>query len=295
MRYVGLIVALTALSIPALAADAVDDKAPPAASKAETQTATPSPDGAKTETTDKAEKADQAEQTEPTRERLRVIVLDLKGGGAEPTQLEALTGFVTVTLSEYAPLDVLSGADVRAMVELEGEKQAMGCESDTSCLAEIAGAMGARLVVFGQIAKLGTRYVLNLSLFDSEEGKAVGRSAVAADTLDGVFEQLPAGVHKLVGPFLTSQGFDGEGRANAVVAASRRDDGDANPFAIVLPLGVLTTAAGLVAGGLALDLLLPTSHDKELEGVDFAPVGLYLVAAGAGVAGVVLFFANPLE
>lgn len=232
--------------------------------------------------------------------KLRLIVLDLKGGGLEPAQLEALTGYVTVTLSEYAPLEVLSGADVRAMVELEGEKQSLGCADDTSCLAEVAGAMGARLVVFGQMAKLGSRYVLNLSLFDSEAGKAVGRASVTGDALEEVFEQMPRGVHKLVGAFLERQGYSVEAPvaaapARAAAAEPAAPPSEGTPFAIVLPVSALLLAGGLVGGGAAIDAFSPTSHDKVLGFVDFIPASMYVAAAGAAVAGVVLFFANPLE
>src|SRR3712207_6923041 len=44
--------------------------------------------------------------------------------------------------------------------ELEAAKQSVGCADDSSCLADVAGAMGAELVVFGAAGKLGTLYNL---------------------------------------------------------------------------------------------------------------------------------------
>lgn len=228
-------------------------------------------------------------------EKLRVLVLDLKGGGLEPDQLASLTGYLTVSLSEYRALEVLSGADMRAMVELEGEKQALGCTDDTSCLAELAGALGARLVVFGQMAKLGSRYLMNLNLFDSDAGKAVGRAAISADSLDGLMEQLPGAVHKLAAPFLEEEGYAvlaTPPTPPAPEAAPPSSSGSA--FALVLPIGTLAFGAALAAGGLAWDVAAPSSHNKDVDGLDFVPVALYAAAGLSGCAGLGLFFFNPL-
>lgn len=55
----------------------------------------------------------------------------------------------------------------------------MGC-GDSSCLAEIAGAMGAEFVVFGDVGKLGETFVINLNLFDNNAVRpSVGRSCAA--------------------------------------------------------------------------------------------------------------------
>jgi hypothetical protein len=147
-----------------------------------------------------------ASQTPPEASaKLKVIVLDLKAASLTPAEAQAITGLVTASLSEYDALEVVSGADVRQMLELEGQKQQLGCEQDMSCLAEIAGALGARIVAYGQIEKLGSRYLLNLTLQDTKAGKSVGRIALQGDSLDGITTALPNEVHKMTSPFLESE------------------------------------------------------------------------------------------
>ena len=113
-------------------------------------------------------------------ERLKVLVMDLAAEGPVDTgTVKTLTGIVSAELAAYTDLDVMADADVRRMLELEGEKQSVGC-GDTSCLADIAGAMGARLVVFGSVGKLGDTLVLHLNLYDSQQAQSVGRQFLEA-------------------------------------------------------------------------------------------------------------------
>ena len=110
--------------------------------------------------------------------RLRVLVLDLAAeSGVSDGLVHTVSGIVSAELATYPELDVTSDADVKRMMELEGEKQAVGC-GDSSCLAELAGAIGARLVVFGSIGKLGDDIVMHLNLFDSVKAASGGRQFV---------------------------------------------------------------------------------------------------------------------
>lgn len=112
--------------------------------------------------------------------RLKILVMDLAAEGAvDPGTVQTLTGIISAELAGYLALDVMANADVRRMLELEGQKQSVGC-GDSSCLADIAGAMGARLVVFGSLGKLGDSLVVHLNLYDSDKATSVGRQFVEA-------------------------------------------------------------------------------------------------------------------
>jgi len=111
---------------------------------------------------------------------LKVLVMDLAAEeGVDAGTVNTLTGIISAEMSDYRAIDVVANADVRRMMELEGEKQAVGC-GDNSCLADIAGAMGARLVVFGSAGKLGQTLVVHLNLYDSQKAQSVGRQFVEA-------------------------------------------------------------------------------------------------------------------
>ena len=114
---------------------------------------------------------------------IKLLVMDLSGeDGVDPGTLNTLTGIISAELADYRAIDVMASSDVRRMFELEGQKQSVGC-GDASCLAEIAGAMGARLVVFGSAGKLGETLVVHLNLYDSVKAQSVGRQFVEATNL----------------------------------------------------------------------------------------------------------------
>ncbi len=127
-------------------------------------------------------------------ERTRVLVFDVKPtGGVAPETAENLTGLIAAILSEDPRLEVLAGPDLRSMLEIEGQKQALGCTEDTSCVAEAAGALGAKYVVIGNVGHLGQILNLNVSLFDQSKGSSVARRAVQVKSLDEIpVEARPA-------------------------------------------------------------------------------------------------------
>ena len=131
-----------------------------------------------------------ARAAEPTG-RIKALVLDVQSSDLSPSEVNTLTSLVTAHLARYPQLDVLSGADLKRLVDLEAQKQSAGCD-EGSCLSEIAGAIGAQLVFFGQAGKLGSTIVVTLNVFDANKGQAVGRQVIEARDLG----QLPA----LVGP-----------------------------------------------------------------------------------------------
>jgi TolB-like protein len=134
--------------------------------------------------------------------RERLLVLDAIGADVEESTLTTTTELLTVELSRRPELEVLSGADIRRMIALEAERVSVGCDLDASCLADIAGALGARYVVSSTVGRLGTLLVITLSLFDASEGRAVSREIVEVPSP----EQLPAllrqGATNLVAGFL---------------------------------------------------------------------------------------------
>jgi hypothetical protein len=119
--------------------------------------------------------------------RIKVLVLDVKSTDLTPGEVDTLTSLVTAHLARSPQLDVLSGADLKRLVDLEAQKQSAGCD-EGSCLSEIAGAIGAQLVFFGQAGKLGSTIVVTLNVFDAGRGQAIGRQVIEARDLG----QLPA-------------------------------------------------------------------------------------------------------
>jgi hypothetical protein len=135
----------------------------------------------------------------------RILVLDLSHSDSiDMGSVKILNELLAVEMSRQPGYDVLSGADVRRLVALEAEKQSVGCADDASCLAEIAGAMGAQFVVSGSIGKLGTRHVLTLTLFDSHAARSVNRVDLRAASIDEIADGLAAKVKELISALATT-------------------------------------------------------------------------------------------
>lgn len=115
--------------------------------------------------------------------KLKLLVLDVKVANPEDIDAGAadtLTQFVAAHAARF-PLEVVAMSDVRDLVELEGQKQAMGCDtSSSSCLGDLAGALGADLVLGTRAGKLDAVYVVSLQLYDARTTGAEGRASVQA-------------------------------------------------------------------------------------------------------------------
>jgi TolB-like protein len=131
--------------------------------------------------------------------KMRVLVLDLEVGNADEHVVQALTRAVVDAISQRAELQVFAAEDLRQIVELEAEKAALGCDT-SSCLAEVAGAMGARFVVFGGVTRVEDDLVLSLTVFDAEEAKPVNRKSYTHSSASRQLRYAPVLVDELLAP-----------------------------------------------------------------------------------------------
>jgi hypothetical protein len=145
--------------------------------------------------------------------RHRVLIMDLKAVGVEASLVTVLGGLITDAVARYPSIQTISTSDIRNLVELETGKQQVGCDT-TSCLAEVAGAMGAEYVVFGNVGMLGTTTVVQLSLFDAAQAQAVARRSIKVAS----HEELATAVEPAVADLL--QGLIPEEQRRAVTAVT---------------------------------------------------------------------------
>jgi len=111
----------------------------------------------------------------PAQEARKLAVLDLKvEGGADAAVGSQLTARISELLGKRPGLTVMAPDDVRAVLEHESAKQLVGCDDD-GCLAEIAGALGADVVVTGRVGKLDDAYALSVTAIDARSARALAR------------------------------------------------------------------------------------------------------------------------
>ena len=164
--------------------------------------------------------------TEPAGARVRVMLLDLITDPRFSSQRGALGHIVAEEAARVRGYEILSADEVRAVLDQEATRQLMGCD-DSSCLAELAAALDAALIISGRVdassdgtpivalSVLNTRalVVLNSVSFawagPSDTLPAVVRTA--AQTLLLEPRERPPGALQVVGAPADAQVFvDGE-------------------------------------------------------------------------------------
>jgi TolB-like protein len=91
-----------------------------------------------------------------------------------------LTEVVINEVSKLNRFTVLGQKHVDKMMVWEKEKQLKGC-TDTECLVQIAGAIGAAFYVEGSIGTVGDSYVVTLKLIDAMEARVLERDTVKVE------------------------------------------------------------------------------------------------------------------
>jgi hypothetical protein len=129
----------------------------------------------------------------------RVLVMDFKVAGAPPEMGSAVANIVAVELGKSARFDVVTAKDLRALLDREATKQGMGCDvAAGNCLADLAGALGAKLVVYGDVSKLDSTYLVNVNLFDASRAVGLGRENIEVTSADELPTRVSAAARRLV-------------------------------------------------------------------------------------------------
>lgn len=143
----------------------------------------------------------------PAKPPTRVLVLDIAGAAVSADEGGALRDTLASELSKRKKYEVLTSEDVRRVLDVEAQRQAAGCEGESSCLAEIGAALGADRVVYGNVARLGSTLVVSLSVVDPTDARAFGRDTFQAGSIEEVGRLMPEAAERLFGK--ASAGADG--------------------------------------------------------------------------------------
>jgi hypothetical protein len=99
-----------------------------------------------------------------------------------PVDERAVTTMIAEVASTAPNTEVVTTADVNQLLELQGQKQAAGCADDSeSCVAELATALGAELVIRGELGMLDGGRRLNITVLNTTR---IGAAGVVASSVD---------------------------------------------------------------------------------------------------------------
>lgn len=103
---------------------------------------------------------------------LKIAVPDVSFSGLSKTEGNALVEFFSERLSAASGAQVVTPSMTVALLGLERQRQLLGCDEGSACLAELANAMGVDFVVAGSLVKLGGGFTVTLRLLDARTGQA---------------------------------------------------------------------------------------------------------------------------
>lgn len=111
----------------------------------------------------------------PERRVLRVAVYDLAASGVDERMARIVTDAVLAEVRKLQRVSAVGMDEVRALLTLEADRQLLGCADESTCLAEVADALGVDAVVTGKLVALGDERVFGLRRIEREgvDGKGV--------------------------------------------------------------------------------------------------------------------------
>jgi TolB-like protein len=202
--------------------------------------------------------------------RTRIAVMDVRNvqGVAEGTAT-ILTDIVVSDVAR-AGNDVISKGDIAAMIGFEKQKQVLGCAEETSCLAEIGGALGVDYMLTGQVGQIGSQYRISLLLVDSRRARVAARAAEFCEkSEDALVKAAQSTVRQLlaaVAPPAPPPAVSGSG-AGAPALAGAESAAAARPSHTKAWIAFGTSGA-LALGGTLVGLGAKKQYDdlKKLQG-----------------------------
>ncbi len=116
-------------------------------------------------------------------ERIQLAVMDLEARNVEPLLIDSVSESVVGALRELRVFKVISRAEIRQMLSLDKERALISSRcSESSCLAEVGSALGARYLVVGTVSGIDRTkgpFTVKLQLFDMKKAE------VAAEQIRG--------------------------------------------------------------------------------------------------------------
>lgn len=118
--------------------------------------------------------------------QVKVAMLPLAAlGGVSRETAQLLGDALAGELRKRPGVSVLTQSDVAALLGAEKTRQMLGC-TDSGCIAELGGALGADRVVHGSIGRVGGSLVVNLSALDPRRAATM---ASVSERLRGAGEE----------------------------------------------------------------------------------------------------------
>lgn len=210
---------------------------------------------------------DAEQETPAQKERaqaIRVAVYDFELSDVDPQVGRIVTDSVLAELRKLQRVSVIGMEEVQAMLDHEAQKQLMGCESDESCLADIAGALGVDVLVTGSLARLNDAHIFTMKRIDQTKAKVAGtvNRRLKAGTGEEFLAAIGPAVETLFPDFPLRQGRK---RGVPQEVALRLNPPPLQPWVFWSALGTAAVATSISAMLGGLSAFFYTDYQRYLE------------------------------
>lgn len=110
----------------------------------------------------------------PVRTVRRIAVADVETTDLAPRLESIFTGALVSELRKLAAVSVVGMDEVRAVLDQEAQRQAVGACTESSCLSDVADALGAEILVTARLGRVDGSDVISFRRIDMRDGKSNG-------------------------------------------------------------------------------------------------------------------------
>ncbi len=211
---------------------------------------------------------------------LKLAVPNFQAVGVEQALVDAWAERLVTLLGTEGDIKVISSRDIGAIVGFERQRELTGCtDGRSSCLVELAGALGVDAILSGTLARSEKNFTATLRALKTTDGSVVWSATErlrGEDQLqDWLDAQAEAFRHSLRASF-------GQAAATAVTGAARASL-TAESSGPSISWWWLPSVAGLVLGGASVGLLVASRGQAgALRSAQFESEDAVRAAASAG-------------
>jgi hypothetical protein len=210
-----------------------------------------------------------------------------------PPAMAKLVGTHLAQALTLRGLRVVTAADLAALLGAERQRNLLGCNEESSCIAEIGAALNARGVVVGSVGRLGEARLLNVKVLASANAETLAACSGRAGSDEGLLSEAETCADLIAAALLPA----GERRATA--SEPRRSWALApliGGAAVAIGGGVLLGLANADANRVPTSTETPSAVFRQVTAAEgLGTTGLVLLGVGsaAAVTGAVLFAVRP--
>ncbi|MBI9104070.1 MAG: hypothetical protein JEY99_16765 [Spirochaetales bacterium] len=124
----------------------------------------------------------------PAEERPILTVLDFSVSNISVGDMSAIVSFMSSAIFETGKYQVIDKGQRDVILE-ELQFSNSGC-SDESCQLEIGKLLAAEYIVVGDISKVGSRYILNTRILETESSKTINTARGLYSDLDELLDNM---------------------------------------------------------------------------------------------------------